>query len=30
MKVEEEIKDTLDFGYYHLGNDGLNAILPHL
>ena len=28
--AREEIKETLDFAYYHLGNDGLSAILPHL
>lgn len=24
------MKNKLDFSYYHLGNDGMAAVLPHL
>ena len=29
-RISHEIKEVLDFGGYHLGNDGLQAILPML
>ena len=29
-RVKYEIQDVLDFGGYHLGNDGLQAIIPLL
>ena len=29
-QVKHEIKDILDLSYYHLGNEGMQAIIPHL
>jgi len=29
-RAQAEMKGRLDLSYYHLGNDGLNAILPTL
>ena len=29
-EVKHEVQDVLDLSYYHLGNDGLQAIIPHL
>lgn len=28
--VKHEVQDLLDLSYYYLGNDGMQAIIPHL